>query len=206
MRTARSTLVRGRRRGNVGQTEDGVLHPGQHDRHQSKNEHPGFAPDTRSLLSRRFLPSRAKLRSTIQVKPVILNARCRLLTIRSCHPWCCFRARASLRLSWPASAMTVRILGNNALNPPSSRAPARRSDVSAGSTRLATMRPSVSTKIWRLRPWVRDRKRPCPVDLIRLPSTRISAGPVSLSEAPSKTLPHTSTVALRLEPPQLLSV
>jgi hypothetical protein len=61
---------------------------------------------------------------------VILNARCRLLTIRSCHPWCCFRVRASLRLSWPASAIIVRILGNNALNPPSSRAPARRSDVS----------------------------------------------------------------------------
>ena len=31
--------------------------------------------------------------------------------------------------------MIVRILGNNALNPPSSRAPARRSDVLAGSTR-----------------------------------------------------------------------
>src|SRR5271166_1434514 len=88
----------------------------------------------------------AKLCSTIQVRPVILNARCRLLTIRSCHPWCCFRVRASLRLSWPASAIIVRILGNNALNPPSSRAPARRSDVSAGSTRLATSRPSVSTK------------------------------------------------------------
>ena len=82
-----------------------------------------------SLLSRRFLPSQAKLRSTIQVKPVILNARCRLLTIRSCHPWRCFRVRASLRLWWPASAITVLILGNNALNPPSSRAPARRSDV-----------------------------------------------------------------------------
>jgi hypothetical protein len=80
----------------------------------------------------------AKLRSTIQVRPVILNARCRLLTIRSSHPWSCSRARASLRLWWPASAMTVRILGNNALNPPSSRAPARRSDVSDGSTRLAT--------------------------------------------------------------------
>jgi hypothetical protein len=110
---------------------------------------------SKSLLSRRFLPSQAKLRSTIQVRPVILNARCRLFTIRSCHPWCCFRVRANLRLSWPASAITVRILGNNALNPPSSRAPARRSDVSAGSTRLATSRPSVSTKMWRLRPFTR---------------------------------------------------
>ena len=78
-----------------------------------------FAPDT--LLSRRFLPSQAKLRSTIQVRPVILSARCRLLTIRSCHPWSCFRVRASLRLLWPASAITVLILGNNALNPPSSK-------------------------------------------------------------------------------------
>jgi hypothetical protein len=86
---------------------------------------------------------------------VILNARCRLLTIRSCHPWFCFRVRANLRLSWPASAIIVRILGNNALNPPSSRAPARRSDVSAGSTRLATSRPSVSTRMWRLRPFTR---------------------------------------------------
>jgi hypothetical protein len=86
---------------------------------------------------------------------VILNARCRLLTIRSCHPWVCFRVRASLRLWWPASAITVWILGNNALKPPSSRAPARRSDVSAGSTRLATSRPSVSTKMWRLRPFTR---------------------------------------------------
>ena len=85
----------------------------------------------------------------------ILNARCRLLTIRSCHPWCCFRVRASLWLSWPASAITVLILGNNALNPLSSRAPARRSEVSAGSTRLATSRPSVSTKMWRLRPFTR---------------------------------------------------
>ena len=67
----------------------------------------------------------------------------------------CTRSRASLRLSWPASAIIVRILGNNALNPPSSRAPARRSDVSAGSTRLATSRPSVSTKMWRLRPFTR---------------------------------------------------
>ena len=30
---------------------------------------------SQSLLSRRFLPSQAKLRSTIQFKPVILNAR-----------------------------------------------------------------------------------------------------------------------------------
>ena len=49
-----------------------------------------------------------------------LNARCRLLTIRSCHPWSCFRVLASLRLWWPASAITVLILGNNTLNPPSS--------------------------------------------------------------------------------------
>ena len=40
MRTARSALVRGRRRDNVGQTEGGVLHPSQHDRHQSKKEQP----------------------------------------------------------------------------------------------------------------------------------------------------------------------
>ena len=40
MRTAGSTLVRGRRRGNVGQAEDGVLHPGQHDRRQGKNKQP----------------------------------------------------------------------------------------------------------------------------------------------------------------------
>ena len=31
MRTARSALVRGRRRDNVGQAEDGVLHRSQHD-------------------------------------------------------------------------------------------------------------------------------------------------------------------------------
>src|SRR5271165_160664 len=93
------------------------------------------------VFSESTVPSKqAKLCSTIQVRPVILNARCRLLTILSCHPWCCFRVRASLRLSWPASAITVRILGNNALNP-LSRAPGRRSDVSADSTRLPTSRP-----------------------------------------------------------------
>src|SRR5271167_2130306 len=36
---------------------------------------------------------------------------------------------------------------------------------------------------------------------IRLPSTRISAGPVSVSESPSNTLPHTRTSILISEPP-----
>jgi hypothetical protein len=34
------TLVRSRRRGNVGQAEDGVLHPRQHDRSKGKNKQP----------------------------------------------------------------------------------------------------------------------------------------------------------------------
>jgi hypothetical protein len=38
VRTAGRTLLRGRRRGNVRQAEDGILHPGQHDRRQGKNK------------------------------------------------------------------------------------------------------------------------------------------------------------------------
>ena len=55
------------------------------------------------MLSRRYRPSHAKLRSTIQVNPTTLNARCFRLTIRS--SWPSRRSScASLRLSWPASA------------------------------------------------------------------------------------------------------
>ena len=57
-------------------------------------------------------------------------------------------SRASFRLSCPASAITVWILGNRGAKPATHRAPPRRSDVAAGSTRLAIGRPSVSTRMW----------------------------------------------------------
>ena len=87
--------------------------------------------------------------------PVILNARCRRLTICSFQPSCCSRCRASLRLWCPASAMTVRMFGNNAPKPPSNRAAALRSEMSAGSTLHAMSSPKVSTRMWRLRPLTR---------------------------------------------------
>jgi len=55
----------------------------------------------------------------------------------------------------PASAMTVRMFGNNGLKPPSNRAAAFRSEMSAGSTLHAISSPKVSTKMWRLRPFTR---------------------------------------------------
>src|SRR3984893_15384677 len=85
--------------------------------------------------------ARRSWRSTIQVRPVILNARCRRLTICSFQPSCCSRCRASWRLWCPASAMTVRMFGNNAPKPPSNRAAALRSEMSAGSTLHAMSSP-----------------------------------------------------------------
>ena len=103
----------------------------------------------------RLRPSQTRLRSTIHVRPAILNARCRRLTICSFQPswrnrWC-----ASSALWCPASAMTVRMFGNNGLRPPSNRAAAFRSEMSAGSTLHAISSPKVCTKTWRLRPFTR---------------------------------------------------
>ena len=52
--------------------------------------------------------------------------------------------RASLRLWCPASAMTLRMFGNNGPKPPSNRAAALRSEMSAGSTLHAMSSPKVS--------------------------------------------------------------
>src|SRR6266403_4542365 len=51
----------------------------------------------------------------------------------------------------PASAITVRMFGNNGANPPSNRTAAFRSEMSAGSTLHAISSPKMSTTIWRLR-------------------------------------------------------
>src|SRR5574337_61536 len=40
----------------------------------------------------------------------------------------------------------------------------------------------------------------CAMALMRLPSTRISAGPDSVSDTPSNTLPHANTIALIAKP------
>ena len=102
-----------------------------------------------SFGRRRLKPSHAKVRSTIQVRPATLNARCLRLTIfkrnlsrRSC--------RASLRLSCPASAMMVRMVGQSGARPANSLPPAFRSEMLAGSTRLAMGKPTMSTKMWRV--------------------------------------------------------
>jgi hypothetical protein len=65
-------------------------------------------------------PSHAKLCSTIQVRPATLNARCLRLTICKFHP-SRRSCRASLRLSCPASAMTVRMVGQSGASPANSR-------------------------------------------------------------------------------------
>src|SRR5712671_3255071 len=49
----------------------------------------------------------------------------------------------------PASAITVRMFGNNVANPPSNRTAAFRSEISAGSTLHAISSPKMSTTIWR---------------------------------------------------------
>ena len=54
-----------------------------------------------------------------------------------------------------ASAITVRMLGKPDRKPASSRAPTRRSDTLAASTRRATTIPRVSTSRWILRPLTR---------------------------------------------------
>ena len=65
-----------------------------------------------SLLKRRLWPSQAKLRSTIHVSPAILKVRCRRFKICNFQPSSRMSSRASLWPWWPASAVTVRILGN----------------------------------------------------------------------------------------------
>ena len=65
------------------------------------------------------------------------------------------QVRASSALWCPASAMTVRMFGNNGLRPPSNRAAAFRSEMSAGSTLHVISSPKVSTRMWRLRPLTR---------------------------------------------------
>jgi hypothetical protein len=70
-----------------------------------------------------------------------LDARCRRLTICSFQASWRSRWRASSALWCPASAMTVRMFGNNGLRPPSNRAAALRSEMSAGSTLACDQQP-----------------------------------------------------------------
>jgi hypothetical protein len=70
--------------------------------------------------------------STAGIRPATLNVRCLRLTICKFHPSRNI-CRASWLLSWPASAMTVRIVGLSGASPANSRLPARRSDMLAGS-------------------------------------------------------------------------
>jgi hypothetical protein len=99
-------------------------------------------------------PSHAKVRSTIHVRPATLNNRCLRLTICRFHP-SRRSCRASLRLSCPASATMVRMVGQSGASRANIRSPARRSDMLAGSTRLVIGRPRMSTRIWRFLPFTR---------------------------------------------------
>ncbi len=68
---------------------------------------------SQSLLGLRFRPSRAKLRSTIQVRPVTRKACCFRLTVCRLQPSCRFSARAGFvsvragRLIWPVALAPV---------------------------------------------------------------------------------------------------
>jgi len=89
---------------------------------------------------RRLRPSHANVRSTIQARPLILNARWPRLVMISRQPSC------------SALAITIWIAGKRARKPPSNHAPARWSGTFAGSTRLAMGRPRVSTSMCRFLP------------------------------------------------------
>ena len=89
---------------------------------------------------RRLRPSHAKVRSTPQARPLILNARWPRLVMIGRQPLC------------SALAITIRIAGKRARKPPGNHAPARWSGTFAGSTRLAMGGPRVSTNMCRFLP------------------------------------------------------
>src|ERR1700736_3152838 len=97
----------------------------------------------------------------------------------------------------PASAITVRMFGNNGANPPSNRTAAFRSEMSAGSTLHAISSPKMSTTIWRLRPFTRlcaskPRMPPRSVVLYRLTIHDDDGGTNGSSGLPSYLLVHLS--------------
>ena len=128
---------------------------------------------TPSLFNRRFRPSQVELRSTIQVRPVILNARCRRLTIWTASSRLGTAGGARAGLWCPASAMTVRISGkwSRATEQQGSRLSV--GDV-GGSTLHASSSRRVSTECWRFRPFraCAHRIRECRRVLWSLPTDR----------------------------------